>query len=77
MAGNIATDIPGATNSSSTCLHECTIHGQEVLLESDYIGFRVYRQVQGKWTLSAELHTLNIPIRHFQVDHSGTIWAAH
>ena len=77
VAGNIATDIPGATNSSSTCLHECTIHGQEVLLESDYIGFRVYRKVQGKWTLSAELHTLNIPIRHFQVDHSGTIWAAH
>ena len=77
IEGNTATDIPGTTNSSSTCMRECTIHGQEVLLESSYIGFRVYRMQNEKWTLACEINSLNIPIRNFEVDHSGSIWAAH
>ncbi|MGN1245986.1 MAG: hypothetical protein ACI4UN_05065 [Muribaculaceae bacterium] len=77
LNGNSAAPIPATTNSSSTCLHECTIHGQQVLLESSYIGFRVYRKDQGRWKLACEINTLNIPLRHFEVDHSGSIWAAH
>lgn len=74
--GNVV-NIPGATNSSGTCMHRCTIHNKDILLESSYIGLRVYRKTNDRWEMFCEIPNLNIPIRHFEVDHSGTIWAAH
>lgn len=77
LEGGDAVDIPGVNNASSTCLQQCTIHGKDVLIESSYTGFRIYRKTQGRWVFANYVSGLDLPIRQFEVDHSGSIWAAH
>lgn len=76
IQGGAAGNIPG-TETSSTCLRKCVINGQEVLVESSYYNFRIYRKTGGKWTYSHAVDGFWSPVRQFEVDHSGTIWAAH
>lgn len=76
ITGTAAHNIP-ETETSSTCLRKCLINGQEVLIESSYYNFRIYRKVNGKWGFSHAIDGFSSPIRQFEVDHSGTIWAAH
>lgn len=76
IKGTVATPIPGIGNSS-TCLRKCVINGQEVLLESSYYDLRVYRKEDGEWTFSNSIDGFWNPIRQFEVDHAGAIWAAH
>lgn len=76
ITGTVANNIP-KTETSSTCLRKCIINGQEVLVESSYYNFRIYRKVNGKWSFSNAIDGFKSPIRQFEVDHSGNIWAAH
>lgn len=76
ITGTTATNIPG-TETSSTCLRKCVINGQEVLIESSYYNLRVYRKENGQWTFSNAIDGFWSPIRQFEIDHTGTIWAAH
>jgi len=74
--GYMLTPVPN-TDASSTCLKQCRIWDQDVLIESSYNVLRVYRQQQGNWTFSHEVEGFSSPIRHFEVDHVGRIWAAN
>ena len=65
------------TEASSTCLQQCRIWDQDVLIESSYNVLRIYRQQQGTWTFSHEVEGFSSPIRHFEVDHVGRIWATN
>lgn len=76
IKGTEASNIP-ETETSSTCLRKCIINGQEVLIESSYYNLRIYRKNNGKWTFSNSVDGFWSPIRQLEVDHSGTIWAAH
>lgn len=77
ISGGKAVEIQGASTASSTSMKQCRINEQDILLESSYTGFRVYRKSNGKWVYSNDVSNINIPIRQFEVDHSGTIWASH
>lgn len=67
-----------ANNSGgSTCIRKCRINDQEVLLESSYSSLRVYKFIDGKWVLANLIANFSAPIRQFEVDHTGTIWASH
>lgn len=76
VEGNSAINIRG-TNGSSTCIRRCTVNGEDILLESSYDSFRVYKLVNGKWSLSNTVEGLHFPVRQFEIDHTGTIWASH
>lgn len=76
ITGTAASNIP-ETETSSTCLRKCIINGQEVLLESSYYNLRVYRKHNGKWSFSNSIDGFWNPVRQFEVDYSGNIWAAH
>ena len=65
------------TDASSTCLQQCRIWDQDVLVESSYTRLRIYRQHQGKWVFSHNVEGFSSPIRHFEVDHQGHIWAVN
>lgn len=68
--------IPGTT-SSSTRLIRCNIHGQDILLESSYSELRIYKKRNGRWEMSNKVANFSAPIRHIEVDQSGTIWASN
>ncbi|MBR5717141.1 MAG: hypothetical protein IKX59_11180 [Bacteroidales bacterium] len=70
------TSVPN-TDGSSTCVRQCRIWNQDVLIESSYNELRVYRQQNGRWTLSHTVEGFSYPIRHFEVDNEGRIWAAN
>lgn len=76
ITGTTATNIP-ETETSSTCLRKCVINGQEVLIESSYYNLRVYKKENDKWIFSNSIDGFWSPIRQFEVDHTGAIWAAH
>jgi len=71
-----AAAVPG-TSSSSTRLVHCNIHGQDILLESSYSVLRIYKKRNGKWEMNNEVKNFYAPIRHIEVDQSGTIWASN
>ena len=48
-----------------------------MLIESSYYNLRVYRKYNGKWSFSHSIDGFWNPVRQFEVDHSGNIWAAH
>ena len=72
-------NFPAINNgsSSSTCLIRCRINEQDILLESSYSTFRIYRYKNGKWQYSNDVDGFIAPIRQVEVDHSGTVWAAN
>ena len=69
------TPVP-QTEASSTCIQQCRIRNQDVLIESSYNVLRVYRQHNGEWSLSHTVDGFSSPIRHIEVDSEGRIWAA-
>lgn len=77
IVGDNAVPISDVEASGSTSMQRCNVYGQDVLLESSYIGLRVYRKVGGKWVFSNKIEGIDMPLRQFEVDFSGTIWAAH
>ncbi len=65
------------TTSSSTCIRECRIYGQDVLVESSYSNLRIYTKKNGNFELSHQVEGFVSPIRHLEVDEKGCIWAAN
>lgn len=76
ITGITADNIP-ETETSGTCLRKCTIHGREVLIESSYYNLRVYLKNNDKWVFSHSIDGFRNPIRQFEIDHAGVLWAAH
>jgi DNA-binding CsgD family transcriptional regulator len=78
LQGNhTATPIDG-TSGGSTCIKEATIHGQHIALESSYSTLRIYRKDDSeKWHFSNNIDGLFAPIRQFEIDAAGTIWASN
>ena len=71
---NAITNVP---SSSSTCMIQCRINEQDILLESSYSTLRIYRHKNGEWQFSNNVKGFIAPIRQIEVDHSGTIWATN
>lgn len=76
IRGTEAVNLP-ETENSSTCLRRCRINGQDILIESSYYKFRIYRKENGRWQYAHTVDGFQNPVRQFEVDHTGTIWAAH
>ncbi|MGI6242442.1 MAG: hypothetical protein ACOYJK_02715 [Prevotella sp.] len=76
VEGDRGTPIPGTTEGS-TALKLYHTDGQEVLLEAGYSGFRVYRKQDHRWMLVGHIKGFQEPILEFEIDNSGSIWAAH
>jgi hypothetical protein len=76
VSGNTSVKMSGFVDGS-TSIHEYSYYGQKALIESSYSSFRVYRNMNGKWVFSNPISGFIMPIREFEIDNSGTIWAAH
>lgn len=76
IQGDETVKIPGPL-IGSTSIREYDVFGQTALIESSYGAFRVYRNHGGKWEFSHSLNEFSLPIREFEIDNSGCIWAAH
>ena len=63
--------------SSSTCVRECVLGGQRVMIESTYYVLRVYVMRNGQWVFSNEVDGFYAPVLQFEVDPQGNIWMAH
>lgn len=68
--------IPG-NSGGSTCMRKCKVNDQEILIESSYSSLRIYQSIDNKWVLTNLVDNFSAPIRQFEVDHTGTIWASH
>lgn len=68
--------IPG-TDGSSTCMKRATINGQDVIVEASYSNLRIYRMVDGRWTLSNTVEGFSAPVKQMEIDQTGAIWAAN
>ena len=76
IVGNIGTPMLG-NNEGSTCIKTYNANGQEVLIESSYNNFRIYRKEAHKWIMANVVQGFQSPILEFEIDNNGSIWAAH
>lgn len=76
VEGDVGIPIPG-TYEGGTCIKPFRLNGQDVLIESGYSNFKVYRKQADKWTFSNPIKGFQAPILEFEIDNSGNIWAAH
>ena len=73
-----AIPITGSNVGSSTALRRYLAGtGGDYLIESSYTELRVYKQENNVWRLLNGVKGLMAPIRQFEVDANGVIWAAH
>ena len=70
------TKIPG-TEASSTCMRNCRIHETDIIIESSYHELRIYKKIDGVWTISNNIEGFAAPIRNLEIAHNGAIWAAN
>ena len=70
------TKIPG-TGASSTCMRNCRIHETDIIIESSYHELRIYKKINGVWTISNNIEGFAAPIRNLEIAHNGAIWAAN
>lgn len=61
----------------STVVKEYRLFGQQALLEATYNGFRLYRFVSGNWHFAHEIKGFSAPVREFEIDNQGVVWATH
>lgn len=75
--GGVLRPIAG-TEAASTSMLRCTLHAEDVLLETSYATLRIYHQDAGRrWQLRNVVEGLISPLRHCVVDNRGQIWAAN
>lgn len=67
----------GTPATGSTALREYNLFGQRALIEATYTTFRIYREVNGQWKYAGDIKGFNAPVREFEIDSRGVIWAAH
>lgn len=74
--GTTAHPLPSPQNGS-TMMRSYRYYGHDVLLESSYNELRVYAKRDGQWNFSHVVKGFSAPIREFEIDSRGVIWAAH
>lgn len=67
----------GTPAVGSTALREYNLFGQRALIETSYTAVRIYREAAGRWKYAGEIKGFNSPVREFEIDSRGVIWAAH
>ncbi len=67
----------GMPPTGSTALREYNLFGQRALIEATYTTFRIYREVNGQWKCAGDIKGFYGPVREFEIDSRGVIWAAH
>jgi ligand-binding sensor domain-containing protein/DNA-binding CsgD family transcriptional regulator len=65
-------DINGGLN-----LRKIASDDQELLLQSTYSVFVIYKTGATGWKYSHYINGFMEPVRHFEIDHLGYVWAAH
>lgn len=76
VTGDVVAAVPGS-NEGSTMMKSYHVNGEEALIESGYNGLNVYRRQNGEWSAAHKVRGFQAPILEFEIDNSGTIWAAH
>ncbi len=61
----------------STGMREYNLFGQHALIESTYTTFRLYREAADGWRFVCEIKGFSAPVREFEIDSRGVIWASH
>lgn len=78
IEGLSATPVSGSSEASSTAIRRhLTGNGRDYLIEASYAELRIYRQEGGQWRFINNVKGFMAPIRQFEIDANGTIWAAH
>ncbi len=67
----------GMSSMGSTALREYNLFGQRALIEATYTTFRIYREVDGHWKCAGDIKGFCAPVREFEIDSRGVIWATH
>lgn len=65
------------TINGSTCLKEYHLFGQHALIESSYTIFHFFRKEGSRWVNRQDINGFSAPIREFEIDNTGVLWAAH
>lgn len=71
-SASLISDINGSTD-----LKEYHLFEQHALIEATYTNFRIFHQDNGKWGTPKTISGFTAPIREFEIDNTGVIWAAH
>ena len=61
----------------STAIRKYEMFGQKAVIEATYARFRVYHENHGNLSYAGEIEGFNAPVREFEIDSHGTIWASH
>lgn len=61
----------------STVIREYEMFGQKAVIEATYARFRLYHESNGNLIYAGEISGFNAPVREFEIDSHGTIWASH
>ena len=80
VKGLSATLIPGSDQASSTAIRRLSMTDKttdEYLIESSYTKFRVYQDKKDHWIYRNALAGFVAPVRQFEIDNNGVIWAAN
>ncbi len=67
----------GMSSMGSTALREYNLFGQRAIIEATYTTFRIYREVDGHWKCAGDIKGFCAPVREFEIDSRGVIWATH
>ena len=76
VAGTEATNLSSPA-VGSTALREYNLFGQHALIESTYSSFHIYLEGDDGWHNAGEIKGFSAPVREFEIDSRGVIWAAH
>lgn len=78
ISGTTASPIRGSIEASSTCVRRFTINAEkDYLIESSYAEVRIYRLKNGTWQYANDVKGFMAPIRQFEVDAHGVVWASN
>ena len=78
--GLVARRITGGSKSGGTAIRRYALSGRtdhDVLIESSYAELRAYRQEDNRWVFSHIISGFMAPIRQFEIDGRGVIWAVN
>lgn len=72
--------LPGSGTASSTAVRRLSLNDrgtEEYILESTYTDLRVYHDIGGHLTFRNAVRDFQAPVRQFEIDRHGTVWAAN
>lgn len=63
--------------NGGSCIRTIEYENEELLIQSTYSVFAIYRKGKKGWEFSHEIAGFTEPLSSFEIDHLGNIWAAH